>query len=187
MKRKTLLLFVTALLFPTGMRAQSTTPTAPPSAQQPVKPGSSLDDDPAFKRLSPAGQEWVRQIMQQLNKAVADKDPAAIDQIERDVEKHQQANAVVAPAPAPPEKKTASPANAPAQSGCDASAIKKPRFHIPKAMQDAINKQARAIGDKTGVDVDPNAPAQAVSDAQGKPCPPATKTAPKATPKKAKQ
>src|SRR5258708_1725730 len=66
--------------------AQSTPQTAPQPAQQTVKPGNSLDDDPAFKRLSPAGQEWVRQIMQQLNKAVADKDPAAIDQIERDVE-----------------------------------------------------------------------------------------------------
>jgi len=121
--------------------------------------------------------------MGQLNKAVADKDPDAIDQIERDVEKHQQANAVVAPAPAAPEKKTAAPN---AQTGCDASAVKKPRFHIPKAMQDAINKQASAISNKTGVAVDPNAPAQVVSDAQGKPCP-SPKTAPKATPKKAKQ
>jgi hypothetical protein len=185
MKRKTLLLFLTALLSPTGMRAQSTTTTAPPSAQQPVKPGNSLDDDPAFKRLSPAGQEWVRQITDRLNKAVADKDPAAIDQIERDVEKHQQANAVVAPPPALPAN-AAAPKTPPAQSGCDASAVKKPRFHIPKAMQDAINKQASAIGNKTGVAVDPNAPAQVVSDAQGKPCA-SPKTAPKATPKKAKQ
>jgi pyruvate/2-oxoglutarate dehydrogenase complex dihydrolipoamide acyltransferase (E2) component len=110
--------------------APPATPSVPPqSAQQTVKPGNSLDDDPAFKRLSPAVQEWVRQVMERLNKAVADKDQDAIDQIERDVEKHQQANAVIAPAPL--EKKTASPVSAPApnaqpaQSGCDASAVKK--------------------------------------------------------------
>jgi hypothetical protein len=64
---------------------------------------------------------------------------------------------------------------------------RKPRFHIPRAVQDAINKQARTLSDKTGVDIDANAPAQTVNDAQGKPCPPAPKTTPKATPKKAKQ
>jgi len=55
-----------------------------------------------------------------------------------------------------------------------ASPVKKPRFHLPKAVQDAINKQAKQIGSKTGVDVDASAPAKAVKDAQGKPCPSAS-------------
>jgi hypothetical protein len=66
------------------------------------------------------------------------------------------------------------PATPPVQSGCEATPARKPRFHIPKAFQDAINKQAKQVSGKTGVDVDPNAPAKAVKDAQQKlpPCPP---------------
>jgi hypothetical protein len=41
-------------------------------------------------------------------------------------------------------------------------------------LQDAINKQTKQIGKQTGVDLDPNAPSQAVKDAQKTaPCPPA--------------
>jgi len=82
--------------------------------------------------------------------------------------------AVAADKNTPP--KAALPAPAPnAQPGCTALPVKKPRFHIPKGIQDAINKQTKQIGGKTGVDLDPNAPAQTVNDAQkdaqGNPCP----------------
>jgi len=62
------------------------------------------------------------------------------------------------------------------QAGCITSPVKKPKFHLPKTVQDAINKGAKNIGSKTGVALDPNAPAQTVNDAQkniGNPCPPA--------------
>ena len=83
------------------------------------------------------------------------------------------ARAQPATQPTPPK-----PATMPVQSGCDASPVKTPRFRIPKAFQDAINKQAKQVSGKTGVDVDPNAPAKAVKDAQQKlpPCPPAAAT-----------
>ena len=53
---------------------------------------------------------------------------------------------------------------------------KKPRFgiHIPRNIQDAINKNAKKLSDKTGIDVDPNAPAEVLKDAQksvSHPCP----------------
>jgi len=113
----------------------------PTTPPQPAKRYSSLDDDPQFKRLTPEQQELVRKAMGNLDSAIA-------------VE--QTNGGKLAPA---------------AQAGCEASPVKKPRFHLPKAVQDAINKQAKQIGSKTGVDVDANAPAKAVKDAQGKPCP----------------
>jgi hypothetical protein len=149
MKRKTLFLFISALLCPFAARAQSTTQTAPP-AQQPAKPYSSLDDDPQFKRLSPEQQELVRKTMASVDKAVAAE--------------QNKPSATPKPAPAPN-----------AQPGCAALPVKKPRFHLPKPLQDAIDKQTKQLGSKTGVALDPNAPAQAVNDAQkdaqGKPCP----------------
>jgi hypothetical protein len=149
MKRKSLLLLLSALIVPLTARAQSATqPTAP----QPAKRYSSLDDDPQFKRLSPEQQDVVRKAMGNLNNAVATDRKAA-------------------PVPAGAKPQTATPS---APAGCVASPVKKPRFHIPKAMQDAINKQAKQIGGKTGIDVDSNAPDKAVKDAQAKlsPCPP---------------
>jgi hypothetical protein len=155
MTRSTTLLLLTALLSCTGARAQS---TPPPPAEQPAKPNSTLDDDPQFKRLSPEQQKLVRQMMESLDKAVAD-------------EKKSGATPKAAPAnPAP------LPNAPPAPAGCIASPVKKPKFHIPKTVQDAINKGAKNIGSKTGVALDPNTPAQTVNDAQkdiGKPCPPA--------------
>ena len=150
MKRKTLFLLISALLLPLAARAQSTPQTAPP-APQPAKP-YTLDDDPQFKRLSPEQQKLVRQMMESVDKAIAeDKKPGATSK-------------AAPPAPAPN-----------AQPGCAALPVKQPRFHIPKAFQDAINKGTKQIGGKTGVDLDPNAPAQTVNDAQkdaqGKPCP----------------
>jgi len=77
---------------------------------------------------------------------------------------------------ATPKATPPNPTPAPnAQPGCNALPVKKPRFHLPKPVQDAINNGAKQIGGKTGVQLDPNAPAQAVNDAQkdaqGKPCP----------------
>jgi hypothetical protein len=145
MKRKTLLLLFSALLVPLAARAQTNPSTPPPSS-------GSIEDDPQFKRLSPDQQELVRKAMGNLDKAIAD-------------DRKNGAN---------PDTKPRLPVP-PMQAGCDASPLKKPRFHLPKAVQDAINKQAKQIGGKTGVDVDPKAPAQAVKDAQEKlpPCPPA--------------
>ena len=151
MKRKTLFLLITALLSCTGVRAQS---APPPATQQPAKP-YSLDDDPQFKRLSPEQQKLVRQTMESLDKAVADDKKNG----------------------APPKSIPAGPAPPPnaqlQQAGCIASPVKKPKFHSPKSVQDAISKGTKQIGGKTGIDLDPNAPAQTVKDAQGTPCPPA--------------
>jgi len=157
MKSKTVLLLISALLLPLAARAQSTTQAAPQPAQQPTKPYSTLDDDPQFKRLSPEQQEFVRKMMESVDKAVA-----------------AEKNTGTTPKAVPP-----SPAPAPnAQPGCTVLPVKKPRFHIPKAVQDAINKQTKEVGSKTGVALDPNAPAQAVNDAQkNAPCPPAPKPA----------
>ena len=152
MKRKTLFLLAFALIVPLAARAQSATPTTSP---QTAKPVNSIEDDPQFKRLTPEKQELVRKAMQNIDNAVA----------------QEQKNAP-APAGAKPQAAT--------QTGCDASPVKKPRFHLPRSVQDAINKQAKQIGSKTGVDVDANAPAKAVKDAQAKlpPCPPAAPAAP---------
>ncbi len=150
MTRTLSLAIVSALLVTQTARAQSTPQTAPASAQQPAKTYSTLDDDPQFKRLSPEQQKLVRQMMEGVDKAIAaDKNT-------------------------PPKAPPLAPAPN-AQPGCTALPVKKPRFHIPKGIQDAINKQTKQIGAKTGVDLDPNAPAQTVNDAQkdaqGKPCP----------------
>lgn len=152
MARTLSLAIVSVLFLPLAARAQSTPQTAPP-AQQPAKQSSAFEDDPQFKRLPPEQQKLVRQMMQSLDKAVAeDKKPGA------------------------PPSKAAPPAPSPnAQPGCAALPVKQPRFHLPKAVQDAINKQTKQIGKQTGVDLDPNAPAQTVKDAQkNTPCPPVT-------------
>jgi len=174
MKRKTLFLLISALLSCIRARAQSTTP--PPSQQQPAKPYSSLEDDPQFKRLSPEQQKLVRQAMENLDKAIADQKntPLSPD----DLKPRQP----IPPVPATPKAApNAAPNNVPAPNaqpaGCIAPPVKKPKFHIPKSVQDAVNKTTKQLGSKTGVDLDPNAPAQTVNDAQkniqGVPCIPA--------------
>ena len=156
MKRKTLFLLIAALFSCTGARAQSTAPqTTTPAAQQPAKPYSTLDDDPQFKRLSPEQQKLVRQMMESVDRAIA----------------ADQKNTGATPKAAPPYP---APNTQVAQAGCIATPVKKPKFHIPKTVQDAINKGAKNIGSKTGVDLDPNAPVQTVNNAQKNiPCPPA--------------
>ena len=114
-----------------------------------------MEDDPQFKRLSPDQQEFVRRAMQNLDKAFAE-------------EQKNGAN--------PGAKQGA--AVPPTQPGCAATPAKKPRFHLPKAVQDALDKQAKQLGGKTGVDLDSKAPGQVLKDAQGKPCPPAAPATP---------
>lgn len=173
MTRTLSLAIVSALFLPLAARAQSTTPAPPPAAQQTAKPSDGLENDPAFKRLPPDEQEWIRQTLDKVHTAIAQKDIAALDQVKQDIAKHQAAAANPAPLPAPPKAAAPNPQTPP--SGCAASPVKPPKFHIPKPLQDAINKQAKQVGKQTGVDLDPNAPAQAVKDAQkNAPCPPAT-------------
>ena len=91
-------------------------------------------------------------MMENVGKALAD-------------EKNSGATPNTAPKPAPNTQ--------PALTGCIAPPVKTPKFHLPKPIQDAINKGAKNIGSKTGVALDPNAPAQTVSNAQKNiPCPP---------------
>jgi len=150
MRTPTPLAVVFALLLPLAARAQSTTPTP-----QPAKPYSTLDDDPQFKRLPPEQQELMRKIMANVNKAVEDERNTPPAQ-------NHSGDATTPPKPATPP------------SGCAALPVKKPKFHIPKAIQDAINKDAKQIGAKTGVAVDPNAPQKTLDDVQkNAPCPPA--------------
>src|ERR1700683_1669137 len=80
----------------------------------------------------------------------------------------QQSTPSNSPAPQVQQPSPALPPKAPA--GCIAGPVKKPRIHIPKKIQDAINKNVDKVASKTGVEVDKNAPAQAVKDAQNKPC-----------------
>jgi hypothetical protein len=56
----------------------------PPEAQD-----DDLENDPAFKRLSPQAQDWVRTMSNRLDTAVQQKDVNAIGQLELDVTKHQ--------------------------------------------------------------------------------------------------
>ncbi len=145
-----LVLLFSALLYPLAARAQTNSSTPPPSA-------GSIEDDPQFKQLSPDQQALVRKAMQNIDKVIADERSTAVP------------NGV-------PPKATFLPA----QTGCPATPVKKPRFHLPKAVQDAINKQAKQIGSKTGVDLDSKAPEQVLKDAQGKPCPSAAPAKPAA-------
>src|SRR5579871_4229800 len=123
MKRKTLLLLISALLLPLAARAQ--TATSQP-VEQAHKMTTGLDEDPGFKRLSPEEQAWTKSIFERLDKAIADKDLAAIDQIKRETAQHYQAlrDAAPASAPVPAAPKPAAPAivpipkTPPSQTGC---------------------------------------------------------------------
>jgi len=168
---RTTALLLSALILPLAARAQSTPPVSSQTTEQPAKPTSTLEDDPQFKRLSPEQQELVRKMMGGVDNAIAaDRNaPANPDDL--------KPRPAVPSVPGPAKTATANnvpPANTPAPAGCTALPVKKPKFHIPKSVQDAINKGAKNIGGKTGVDLDPNAPAQTVKDAQKNiPCPPA--------------
>jgi len=142
--KRTLSLTIVSALFLAAAARAQSSTPAP----QPATPYNTLDNDPAFKHLPPEQQELVRKIMANVNKAVAD---------------------VHAAAPAPPKPAPPAP-----PTGCTAAPVKPPKFHLPKALQDAINKQVKQTAKQTGIDLDPNAPAQAINDAQKNiPCPPA--------------
>jgi hypothetical protein len=155
MKRKTLLFLFSALLVATAARAQNNQTTPP------VRSG--IEDDPQFKRLDPDSQKLVKQIMDNVeNAAAAEKASIAAGQT---ASAAQTATAKAG---------TATPK---AQGGCPATPAKKPRFRIPKALQDAVN--SGKLGDLTGINVDPNAKKDTPKDATGKLCPPAPQAAPK--------
>lgn len=159
MKLRTPILFITALLSFTGARAQSTTPAPLRTAQQPAPSQAPYEDDPVFKSLPPDQQELVRKVMENTK--------AAID-AERNSGMPSKTPPLAVP-PVPPVK----PAPPAQPTGCAAAPVKPPKFHIPKALQNAINKQVKQTARQTGVDLDPNAPAQAVNDSQKNiPCPP---------------
>src|ERR1017187_11022407 len=84
MKTKTQFLFATALLSCVGIRAQPQSATIQnqnqpePQQAQPHAPGqqevfpapNSLEDDSAFKRLSPEAQYWVSTMTNKLHEAI---------------------------------------------------------------------------------------------------------------------
>jgi hypothetical protein len=177
--KRTIAVFLGAVLLASALHGQ-TSSTSTPAGQSPVPPAPSAQPaTPAnLDDLSPEQQAWLREIGVRLKKAIAEKDTAALDQIAKEAEDHlKQIGATDPPLkytyqqPAPTVNAQA-PKAQPQQSGCVSEPVKKPRFHLPKKIQDAINKQTRQIGDKTGIDLDPNAPAQTIKDAQNKPCAP---------------
>lgn len=95
MNTKIQVLLATALLSCLGIRAQpqSTTVQDQPKPQQaqPPTPGQitpapdGLDDDPAFKRLSPEGQAWVRAMTNKLHTAIEQKDIQALNRLQLEV------------------------------------------------------------------------------------------------------
>ncbi len=62
----------------TGPRTRA---TGPPVASDP----DPLENDAAFKRLSPDKQQWVRGVMDKLNKAIQQKDIGALDRLKVEV------------------------------------------------------------------------------------------------------
>jgi len=118
--------------------------------------GSGIEDDPQFKRLDSDSQKLVKQIMDNVENAAAAERAA------------QQTTPPAAPTS--PKKDAKPDAAVKAQAGCPADAPKKSRFHLPKALQDAVNKGK--LGDLPGMNIDPNAKKDTPKDANGKPCPP---------------
>ena len=151
---------------------------------------TGLDEDPGFKRLSPEEQAWTRSIFERLDKAIADKDLAAIEQIKRETAQHYQAlrDAAPASAPLPAAPKPAAPAIVPipktptAQTGCVAAPPKKPSFldklklHAERTLVYQAAKADARIAKQSGGNVDAgtqDATATAVTQAnQPKPCTP---------------
>lgn len=193
MKPKTFFL-LGALLAPPAIRAQTPSPTtqqnpSAPATAQPARP-ANLDDDPEFKKLSPEQKAWVRQMTERLNKAVNDKDTAAIDQLTQEAAKHQQesasANAVphyVYQANASNNSATTNPPPAnPASSSPCAVAPKKPGFldklkqHAQRTLEAQAGKADAKINKASKGNVDAgvkDTATSAVNDAnQTAPCPP---------------
>ena len=170
MKRKTLVLLFSALLVPNALvpaalRAQTATP---PSSPPPAAASNNIDNDPAFKKLSPDEQAWVKDVSDRLHKAVAAKDTAAIDQIQKEVAQHTAKNGAPANCVAAPQKK---------QSVLDRIKAHAQRMAIAQA-----GKADATIAKKSGGNLDAgaqDATATAIANAnQPKTCPPGTVPAP---------
>jgi hypothetical protein len=191
MNSKRLLRFIALLSL--AINAQTSTAGTPagqspaPSAQTATP--SSPDDDPAFKKLSPQEQAWTRQWTERLNKAIADKDTNAIDQLGQEAQKHlqQAANANSAPhyvyAANNPAATNAQPAKPAAPSPCVAMPPKKQTFldklkqHAQRTLEAQAGKADAQINKASKGNVDAgvkDTTTSAVNDAnQAAPCPPA--------------
>jgi len=185
MKHKTLLLSI-ALLAPLALKAQTSLQgtaagQAPaPSTESAKTPNTrSLDDDPSFKSLPPEQQQWVRQMAQRLDKAMAEKDTAAIDQLAKETAEHVKGldNPPLTyhyPNNAPPP---------PAKLGPCEVASKRPGLldRIKKHAQQTIERQAAKADVKVGTATKGNVDGgvqdtthTVITEAdQSKPCPPA--------------
>ncbi len=90
--KKTMLVLLLAALPPAGTWADSTPPPASSAGGQvmqrpPLTQPGSLEDDPAFKRLAPEQQEWVRTTLNKVDTAIERKDIDALEQIRLDIAK----------------------------------------------------------------------------------------------------
>jgi hypothetical protein len=158
MKHKTFLLSF-ALLASMALKAQTPQTNPKSSAEMPAVVTGDYDD-PAFKALPLEEQQFIRYAVSTMTKAFTDHDARAMGRLGLEI------TDVIS---APPTYAFQKPATA----GCDATPVKKPKIHLPRVLQDAINKNADKLNNKTGVQVDPNAPAQTIDKAQNTPCPPA--------------
>jgi hypothetical protein len=173
---KTKILLTIALCSSLGLRARSQSksdasqaepdrqtaePRQPPPAEQTSPDPPRIEDDPAFKLLSPAEQEWVMKQIGGLHKAIADT--------KEQLDQQQPA------APQPLRTFHSNHATAPA-AGCTAPPAppKKPgwlerHLHIkpPAAVQSRIDKERAGVEKKTGISMDAS-PAAA--------CPPSAAT-----------
>jgi hypothetical protein len=172
---RTLLLF-SALLTP--IRAQ--TPPTPASQAQPAKP----DDDLASSKLSPEQLAKTQQLMDRLNKAITDKDVAAIDQVNKEMQEnlrqlknpdsptgdyYYRATPTAAPQPATPN-----PCAVPPKKGGWFETAKK---RLKQTIEGQAGKLDTQVGKATNGKVDPGAKdtATAAVNAADQPCVPAKK------------
>jgi hypothetical protein len=150
MKHKTFFLPL-ALLASVALRAQTlsqqpSAPQVPASSSQGAGNANvrSLEDNPDFKSLPPDQQAWVRQMAQRLDKAMADKDAAAIDQLAKETAEHVKGlekPTLIYEYNAPPPN--AAPAKSATPSPCTV-APKKPSFldKLKDHAKRAFDKQA---------------------------------------------
>jgi hypothetical protein len=91
--RRMMLFLLLAALLPSAALAQNAQPAAPGAGAQgagapAATPGGRLEDDPAYKRLSPEAQDWVRTMSSRLDAAVEQHDIDGLEQLKLDVRKH---------------------------------------------------------------------------------------------------
>ncbi len=120
-----------------------------------------VNDNPNFIK-----SEQFKKLPIELRTAVIKR--AADDNIKQQTEEEEKAQAAAKAAAAKAVQEQAKEKQQAAAQPCTPAQPKKNPFvaHIPRGLQAAINKDARKIGDKTGVDLDPNTPATVLKDAQ---------------------